>query len=154
MFFSFLFLSLSPHGCCWPSPSWGDASGRSTCCNTGGRSSSPGDHQLDDGDDWHKLYMISYKYHESIHSKSEKVCGTTFSVRNFAEKVRVIFGPLWVILGYSWATLGLFGPFWAMLGLFGSYLGPLWAILGHFWPLLGQKSSNFLRLRWSHRTRF
>ena len=49
-FFLFFFLSLSPHGCCWPSPSWGDASGRSTCCSTGGRSSSPGDGE---GESWY-----------------------------------------------------------------------------------------------------
>ena len=61
----------------------------------------------------------------NIHSKSEKVCGTTFSVKK--EKVRksrrhfgsfgVILGPFWVILG---SYLGHFGPF---CGIFGQICG-------------------------------
>ena len=43
-------------------------------------------------------------------TKSEKVCGTAFSVK---KKLRVIFGTFWVIPG----------PFWAFLGHFGSFLG-------------------------------
>ena len=38
-----------------------------------------------------------------IHSKSEKVCGTAFSVKKIAEKcvnLGVIFGPFGVILGH------------------------------------------------------
>ena len=99
----------------------------------------------------------------SIHSKSEKVCRTAFSVKKkIAEKVRksgrhfwaiwgncgpfwVIFGPLWIILGHSRAILDHFGPFWVIFG-------PLWATLGHFWPFLDHfvafldkfaESSNF-----------
>ena len=44
----------------------------------------------------------------NIHSKSEKVCGTAFSVKKFAEKVRVILGPFWVIFGPLWAILNHF----------------------------------------------
>ena len=49
-----------------------------------------------------------------IHSKSEKVCGTAFSVRKIAEKCvnpGVIFGPFGVILGHFWAILDHFGSF-------------------------------------------
>ena len=82
-----------------------------------------------------------------IHSKSEKVCGTAFSVKKIAEKVRksgrhfwaiwgnfgpfwVIFGPFWIILGHSRVILG-------HLGSFGVIFGTVWAILGNFWPFLG-----------------
>ena len=60
---------------------------------------------------------------KSIHSKSQKVCGTAFSVKKIAEKCvnpGVIFGPIGIILGHSRAILG-----------------HIWAILGHFWPFLG-----------------
>ena len=73
----------------------------------------------------------------NIHSKSEKVCGTAFSVKKkIAEKVQVILGPFWVI----------FGPLWAILSHF-------WAISWHFWTNL-RKVQIFLRLRWGHGTRF
>ena len=36
-------LEFPPHGCCWPSPSWGGASGHSTCGSTAGKSFSPGE---------------------------------------------------------------------------------------------------------------
>ena len=106
---------------------------------------------------------------KSIHSKSEKVCGTAFSVKKFAGKVRksgrhfwaiwgnfgpfgVIFGPFWIILGHSRAMLDHFGPF-------GVIFGPLWAILVHFWPFLGHfvafldkfaESSNLFAGSWGH----
>ena len=47
-----------------------------------------------------------------IHSKSEKVCGTAFSVRKIAEKCvnpGVIFGPFGVIVGHFGS---FFGSFW------------------------------------------
>ena len=83
---------------------------------------------------------IQVKASWSIHSKSEKVWGTAFSVKKIAEKVRKSgrhiwaiwgnFGPFWIILGLSRAMLDHFGPF-------GVIFGPLWGILGHFWPFLG-----------------
>ena len=62
-----------------------------------------------------------------IHSKSEKVCGTAFSVKKNCGKSS----------GYFWAIfLVILGPFWVIFG-------PLWAILGsflaiswHFWTNL------------------
>ena len=54
-----------------------------------------------------------------IHSKSEKVCGTAFSVKKNAEKVL----KFWAILGHFWAILDHIGSFWAILGHLGSYLG-------------------------------
>ena len=83
-----------------------------------------------------------------IHSKSKKVCGTTFSVKQNCGKSAGHFGPFWVILG----------PFWAFLGHLGSLL--LWAILGHFWAISWHfwkkiaESSNFLRPRWGPGARF
>ena len=73
---------------------------------------------------------------QGIHSKSEKVSGTAFSVKKIAK-------TFWVILG----------PFRVFLGHFGSYLG-------HIGPFLGQIAENlqkvqfFLRDRWGHDTRF
>ena len=76
----------------------------------------------------------------NIHSKSEKVCGTAFSVKKkIAEKVQVILGPFWVI----------FGPLWAILGHFGHF----WAILWHFWTNL-RKVQIFLRDSWGQDPRF
>ena len=46
-----------------------------------------------------------------IHSESEKVCGTTFSVKKIAEKVRKSGRHFWVILGN-------FVPFWVIFGPF------------------------------------
>ena len=66
----------------------------------------------------------------SIHSKSEKVCGTAFSVKKKCVNPGVIFGPFWIILGQIWATLGHF-----------------WAILWHFWTNL-RKVQIFLRPCW------
>ena len=68
----------------------------------------------------HQHTMLSY-----IHSKSEKVCGTAFSVKKIAEKVRVIFGPFGVIWGHFWAIVG-------QLGSFLGQSGPFWAICGIF----------------------
>ena len=51
-----------------------------------------------------------------IHSKSEKVCGTAFSVRKIAEKCvnpGVIFGPFGVILVHFGSFLGHLGSFWS-----------------------------------------
>ena len=62
-----------------------------------------------------------------IHSKSEKVCGTAFSVK---KKLRKFFGPFWVILGPFWAFLG---HIWATLGHLGSFL----AIFGPFRGIFG-----------------
>ena len=52
-----------------------------------------------------------------IHSKSEKVCGTAFSVKKNCGKSA---GYFWAILGHSWAILGHFGPF---RGIFGQICG-------------------------------
>ena len=52
------------------------------------------------------------------------------------EKVRVIFGLFLVILGHSWASLSLFGPFWVIFG-------PLWIIFGPFRGIFGQICGNF-----------
>ena len=51
------------------------------------------------------------EYHLPIHSKSEKVCGTAFSVKKFAEKVRKSGRHIWAIWGN-------FGPFWVIFGPF------------------------------------
>ena len=67
-----------------------------------------------------------------IHSKSEKVCETAFSVKKIAEKVRKSGRHIWAIWGN-------FGPFWVFLGHFGSFwviLGPCWTIFGHFGSFL------------------
>ena len=82
----------------------------------------------------HQHTMLSY-----IHSKSEKVCGTAFSVKKIAEKVRVIFGSFWAILDHILATFSHFGSFLA--------------ILWHFWTNL-RKVLIFLRPRWGPGTRF
>ena len=65
----------------------------------------------------------------NIHSKSEKVCGTAFSVKKNGGKVRAIFGPFWVISGH---------------------------FLGHFVAYLDKfaESSIFLRPRWGRGARF
>ena len=52
----------------------------------------------------------------SIHSKSKKVCGTAFSVKKIAEKVRIIFGPFWVILVPFWAFLRKVQIFFGSVG--------------------------------------
>ena len=87
--------------------------------------------------------LLCLKFPEvPIHSKSEKVCGTAFSVKKFRKKCVnpgvifvpfggnsgpfwVIFWPFWIILGHSRAIFGHIGSF---LGHFGSYL----AIFGNF----------------------
>ena len=59
----------------------------------------------------------------SIHSKSEKVCRTAFSVKKNCENS----------LGHFGSFLGHFGPFVAILGHFASYLAhcrPFWVIFG------------------------
>ena len=75
-------------------------------------------------------------YASSIHSKSEKVCGTAFSVKKYCGKSA----------GHFWATLGHFGSFWAFLGHFGSYLchfGPFGVIFGPFRGIFGQICGKF-----------
>ena len=77
----------------------------------------------------------------NIHSKSEKVCRTAFSVKrkNCGKKcvnMGVIFGPFWVILAHFGSFLGYFGPFWVILGPFWAIWGHIWTILGNFWPFL------------------
>ena len=85
-----------------------------------------------------------------IHSKSEKVCGTAFSVKKNCGKS---LGHFWAMLGHFGSFLGHFGPFWAILG-------HIWATLGHFGPFLGQvvenlrKVQNFLRDRCGRDSRF
>ena len=64
--------------------------------------------------------------HRCIHSKSEKVCGTAFSVKKNCGKS---VGPFWAILGY-------FGSFFCH---FGSYL----AIFGPFYGIFGQICGKF-----------
>ena len=61
-----------------------------------------------------------------IHSKSEKVCGTAFSVKKYCGKSA--------------------GHFWAILGIFGSYLchfGPFWVIFGPFRGIFGKNCGKF-----------
>ena len=60
---------------------------------------------------------------QGIHSKSEKVSGTAFSVKKIAK-------TFWVILG----------PFRVFLGHFGSYLG-------HIGPFLGQIAENLQKVQ-------
>ena len=71
----------------------------------------------------------------TIHSKSEKVCGTAFSVKKNCGS----------FLGHFGSLLGHFRPC-------GAILGYIWTTLGHFWPFLGHfvafldkfaESSNF-----------
>ena len=71
-----------------------------------------------------------------IHSKSEKVCRTAFSVNKNCGNF-----------------LDHFGSF---LGIFGSYLGHFGSFLGHFVAFLDtfEESSIFLRLHWGRGTRF
>ena len=83
----------------------------------------------------HTLSHLSPKnnfWPQPIHSKSEKVCGTAYSLKKNCEKVRAIFGPFWVLLGH-------FGPFWVTLGHFGSFF----AILGPFRGFFGQICGKF-----------
>ena len=58
-------------------------------------------------------------------------------------------GPMWAILGRSWASVGgpaaLLGPLWAVLGRSwvllggpGALLASLWAVLGRSWGHCGQ----------------
>ena len=54
----------------------------------------------------------------SIHSKSEKVCGTAFSVKKYCGKSA---GHFWPILGHSWAILGIFGHVGSYFCHFGSF---------------------------------
>ena len=51
-----------------------------------------------------------------IHSKSEKVCGTAFSVKKYCGKSA---GHFWAILGHICATLGHFG---SLMGHFVAFL--------------------------------
>ena len=61
--------------------------------------------------------------------KAKKFAEPPFQSKKIAEKVRVLFGPLWVILGHSWATLGHFGSF---LAIFGPFRGIFGQICGKF----------------------
>ena len=63
-----------------------------------------------------------------IHSKSEKVRGTAFSVKKYCVRSA---GHFWAILGHSWAILGIFGPFWVIFV-------PLWVIFGPFRGIFGK----------------
>ena len=65
----------------------------------------------------HQHTMLSY-----IHSKSEKVCGTAFSVKKKCGKSA---GHFWVILGPFWTFLGLFGPFGVIFGHFFNFFSAL-----------------------------
>ena len=91
-------------------------------------------------------YQCQYPVYESariIHSKSEKVFGTAFSIKKYCGKVRVIFGPFvvilghlwsfWVVLGHSWAIMGIFGPFWVIFWSFWVIFWSFWVIV---WPFL------------------
>ena len=55
-----------------------------------------------------------------IHSKSEKVCGTAFSIKKYCRKVRVIFVPFWVIFG---PFRGIFGKICVNFNFFAALLG-------------------------------
>ena len=74
-----------------------------------------------------------------IHSKSEKVCGTAFSVKKNCGQ----------FLGHFGSFLGHFRPFWIILG-------HIWTTLGHVGSFLGQiaESSIFLRDCLGRDTRF
>ena len=73
----------------------------------------------------------------AIHSKSEKVCGTAFSEKNIAEKVRVIFGPFWSFLGHFGSYLCHFGPFWVIFGPFRGIFGKICGKFNFFAAPLG-----------------
>ena len=81
--------------------------------------------------------------HLCIHSKSEKVCGTAFSVKKNCGKSA---GPFWATLGHFGSFLGHFGPFWVIFGHFRS-------ISWHFWTNL-RKVQFLLRIRWGRGARF
>ena len=74
----------------------------------------------------------------SILSKSEKVCGTAFSVkkklRNKYINPGVIFGPFGVILGHYGSFLSHFGSLWV---IFGPFCGIFGHICGKFKFLCG-----------------
>ena len=78
------------------------------------------------------LKIIETKEMRGIHSKSEKVCGTSFQSKKNCGKSA---GDFWAILGHSWAILG---HIWATLGHFESFLGHFVAFLDKF-----EESSNF-----------
>ena len=61
-----------------------------------------------------------------IHSKSEKVCRTAFSVNKNCGNLLDHFGSF----------LGHFGHFWA-------FLGHIWATLGHFWAKMWSLGSRY-----------
>ena len=68
---------------------------------------------------WHSANSTEpnfFPHHNiTIHSKSEKVCGTAFSVKKKLRKKcinpGVIFGPFGVIVGHFGSFLGHFGSF-------------------------------------------
>ena len=74
--------------------------------------------------------------------KAKKFAEPPFQSKKIAEKVRVIFGPFWVILvhfgpflvilGHFWSFRIILDHFWAILGYFWLF----WFILGHFWSFL------------------
>ena len=83
--------------------------------------------------------VIRYCDQGSTHSKSEKVCGTVFSVKKNCGKsaqIRASFlGHLGVILGHFGTFWVIIGPCWTIFGHLGSYLGHFggfWVIFGHF----------------------
>ena len=93
------------------------------------------------------LYFSMSTKGRYIHSKSEKVCGTAFSVKKKLRKKcvnpGVIFGPFWVIFGAFWIILGhsraILGHIWVTLGHFGSFL----AIFGPFCGFFGEICGKF-----------
>ena len=74
-----------------------------------------------------RSFIVAVKPRQGIHSKSEKVCGTAFSVKEILRKSGRHF----------WAISGNFGLFWVIFWLFWIILGHSWDILGHFRSYLG-----------------
>ena len=93
----------------------------------------------------------------SIHSKSEKVCGTAYSVK---KNCGISAGHCWAILGSFWVILGPCCAFWAIFGSYLGHFGPFWVIFGHFWAISWHFWTNlrkvqiFLRDRWGQDPRF
>ena len=67
---------------------------------------------------------------QGIHSKSEKVSGTAFSVKKIAKTFWVILGPFRVFLGH-------FGPFWIIFGPFCGIFGQICGKFNFFCGIVG-----------------